>query len=221
MRRSSSGLLGASAQSKNNCLTMLWRYSHRADERSRLIADRHYSRQKVGTPQFVAPGRCAVFYAAMETGQAFWVTSWPFAEWVKHDWAGAWVCAAFRNEGVHSASILIKQALSASRAVLGEPPELGMITFIDRRCRKCKKQFQKCGCAEPNWIVRPTMVHGKPVWGWTYRKAGFVDAGETKGGLLALQIWPNSMPPAIRPLTELEAAAQNTATTIVRGGRRI
>jgi hypothetical protein len=42
--------------------------------------------------------------------------------------------------------------------------------------------------------VRPTMVRGKPVWGWTYRKAGFRDCGETKGGLIALQMLPEEMP---------------------------
>jgi hypothetical protein len=167
---------------------MMWRYSHRADDRSRRIADRHYNRQKIGTPQFVPPGRCAVFYAGTPTGEAFWVSSWPFAEYVKHAWGGAWVCSAFRNEGAGCASILIRQALSATRAVMGEPPELGMITFIDRK------------------KVRPTKVRGVDVWGWTYRKAGFIDAGETKGGLLALQIWPHAMPDAMFPLTELEAA---------------
>lgn len=167
---------------------MIWRYSHRADERSRLIADRHYNRQKIGTPQFVPPGRCAVFYAATETGQALWVTSWPFAEWVKHAWPGAWICSAFRNEGAGKASDMILAALSATRAQMGEPPSLGMVTFIDRK------------------RVKPTMVRGVPVWGWTYRKAGFVDAGETKGGLLALQIWPQAIPQPVRALTELEAA---------------
>jgi len=42
--------------------------------------------------------------------------------------------------------------------------------------------------------VRPTKVRGKEVWGWTYRKAGFVEVGETKGGLLALQLLPDAMP---------------------------
>jgi hypothetical protein len=32
--------------------------SHRADHRALPLADRHYNRQKPGTPQFVPPGRC-------------------------------------------------------------------------------------------------------------------------------------------------------------------
>lgn len=63
-----------------------------------------------------------------------------------------------------------------------------MITFVDRR------------------KVKPTRVRGKDVWGWTYRKAGFREVGETKGGLLALQLLPADMPVAERALTEGEAS---------------
>lgn len=150
---------------------MIWEISHRADLKSRLIADRHYNRQKIGSPQFVPPGRCLVLYAKTETGQAFWVTSYPFAKYVKHEWAGALVCCAFRNEGAGVASEMIKDALKATRYHFGEPPiGLGMITFIDMK------------------KVKPTVVRGVNVWGWTYRKAGFELVGKTKGGLLAFQI---------------------------------
>lgn len=72
---------------------------------------------------------------------------------------------------------MIKEAVAATRAHFGEPPELGMITFIDRK------------------KVRPTMVHGEKTWGYTYKLAGFKEVGETKGGLLALQLLPCDMPP--------------------------
>lgn len=160
----------------------MWSLSDRADPRGCDLADRHYSRQKIGSPQFVPPGRCCVLFADTPTGKAVWTTSWPFAEYVKHAWAGAWVCSIFRNEGAGKASELIQQAVAATRYIYGEPPALGMVTFIKRSA------------------VRPTVVRGGKIWGWTYRKAGFVEAGETKGGLLALQLLPESMPPANAPL---------------------
>ena len=126
---------------------MIWEMSWKADPRARDVADRHYNRQKPGTPQFVPPGR------ALE-----------------------WVCSAFRNEGAGIASEMIREAVAATRAHFGEPPELGMITFIDRR------------------KVKPTMVHGVKTWGRTYELAGFRPVGETKGGLLALQLLPADMP---------------------------
>jgi len=149
--------------------------SHRADPAAARLADRHYNRQKIGSPQFAPTGSCVVFLT--DCGRGFWITSAPLAEWVKHAWAGAWVCSAFRSEGAGVASDLITQAVAATRAHYGEPPSLGMVTFVNRA------------------KVRPTMVRGQQVWGWTYRKAGFVDCGETKGGLLALRLPPGAMPP--------------------------
>lgn len=78
---------------------MIWHQSYRADPKAREVADRHYNRQKPGTPNFVPPGRCCVFYTENQGGKALWVTSFPFAQYVRHQWAGAWVCSAFRNEG--------------------------------------------------------------------------------------------------------------------------
>lgn len=118
-----------------------------------------------------------MFKALTETGRAYWVTSAPFAEWVKHAWAGAWICSAFRNEGAGRASDMIVEAVAATRAHYGTPPDLGMVTFIDRK------------------KVRPIIVRGQEVFGWTFRKAGFAECGETKGGLLALQLLPEGMPP--------------------------
>jgi hypothetical protein len=167
---------------------MRWRKSHRADPEARVLADRHYSRQKIGATQFVPPGRCCVFLS--DCKRAYWVTSYPFAEYVRHAWAGAWMCTAFRSEGAGVASELIVDAVAATRAHFGEPPPLGMVTFVDRK------------------KVRPTKVHGLDVWGWTYIKAGFVPVGETKGGLLALQLLPESMPIPVSALSRCQSGTQ-------------
>ena len=150
---------------------MIWRLSHRADTFARLIADRHYNRQKVGTPQFVPPGRCMVLTAETDTGSALRVTSWPIAEYVKHAWPGAWVCSAFRNEGAGRSSDLIRDAVSATRAYFGAPPLLGMITFVDRAKTRAKANPGHC-----------------------YIIAGFRPVQDTKGGLAALQMLPRQMP---------------------------
>ena len=155
---------------------MMWRLSHRFDRAALPLADAHYNRQKPGSPQFVPPGRCVVLLAG-EPAHSLWVTSWPLAEYTKHKWAGAWVNSCFRRtEGVHVASDMITAGIAATRAVYGDPPALGMITFIDRD------------------EVKPTMVRGVKVWGWTYLKAGFVVAGESQSGLLCLQMMPERMP---------------------------
>lgn len=172
---------------------MIWKLSHRADPFSREISDRHYNRQKVRADQFVPPGRCLVLKAQTATGRALWVTSYPFAEWVKHRWAGAWVCSAFRNEGAGVASEMITEAVQATCA-RWETPDLGMITFLDRS------------------KVRATLVRGVEVWGWTWMKAGFRHVGETEGGLMALQLLPVDMPApcmaiGMQPAFDLSTAA--------------
>ena len=155
---------------------LLWKISHRADQESRRIADRHYNRQSIGAPQFVPPGRCLV----LKRKKALWVTSWPFAQYVLHEWAGAWVNSCFRNEGNVKASDLIVSALAATRWKYPEVPEKGMITFVDRSKVKGHKR------------------RGITEYGYCYKKAGFVHVGESKGGLLCFQIKEADMPePAI------------------------
>jgi len=155
---------------------MIWRESWRCDPAARALADRHYNRKSVGAADFVPPGRCLVLYADTAEGQAFWVTSWPFAEYVKHEWAGAWICSAFRNEGAALSSSLISEAVAATRWKWPDVPPLGMITFVDRSKVRRKRDPGRC-----------------------YRRAGFEPCGETKGGLLALQLSPERMPAAEPP----------------------
>tara|TARA_Y100000034_G_C6655749_1_gene287254 strand:+ start:58 stop:558 length:501 start_codon:yes stop_codon:yes gene_type:complete len=150
-----------------------WRLSYREDGAARELADRHYSRQTIGARGFVPPGRCFVLFQP----RAYWVTSWPFAEYVKHAWAGAWVCSAFRNEGAGLSSTLIREAVAATRWKWPEVPDLGMITFID-----------------------PDKVRRKRDPGRCFIRAGFERCGETKGGLLAFQLLPDAMPAPVAPL---------------------
>lgn len=175
---------------------MRWCLSHRADPAAKVLADRHYNRQTPDSPQIAPPGSCLVLLT--DCARAFWITSAPLAEYVKHAWAGAWVCSAFRSEGAGQASGLIREALAATLAHYGSAPELGMVTFIDRDC------------------VRPVTVRGKPTWGYSWLKAGFRHVGETKGGLLAFQLLPQDMPPplAARPRSMHGAPLFDFATEI-------
>lgn len=155
---------------------MNWHVSHRADRAVRPLADRHYNRQKIGAPQFVPPGRCVVLTTADHS--AFWVTSWPFAEFTKHAWAGAWINSAFRREPpAPLASELIREAVAATRAIWPDVPSLGMVTFVDTDKVRHKRDPGRC-----------------------YRRAGFRLVGQTKGGLLALQLLPDVMPDAAEPI---------------------
>lgn len=152
----------------------VWEISHRADKRALPLADRHYNRQKIGSPQFVPPGRCVVLLST--AADALWVTSWPFAEYVKHAWAGAWVNSLFRNENPsYVAHDMIRKAIMMTKRVW-PPPPLGMITFVDSRC------------------VPGVVRRGERIYGYCYLKAGFKHVGFTKAGLWAWQMLPEEMP---------------------------
>lgn len=152
---------------------MTWILSHRFDREALPLADRHYNRQKIGSPQFVPPGRCVV----LRQERALWVTSWPFAQYVRHAWAGAWVNSLFRSEGAGVASTLILEAIAVTRSIW-QPPELGIVTFVSPK------------------HVPPKMRRGQPIYGYGYLKAGFRHVGFTKGGLWAWQMLPADMPEA-------------------------
>ena len=154
-------------------VSMPWTVAHRADHAARVLADRHYNRQKPGTPQFVPPGRCLVLVAP----RAFWVTSWPFAEYVKHRWPGAWVCSAFRREGGRVlASDLIRAAVAATRWKWPDVPPLGMVTFVNASKVRAKADPGRC-----------------------FLLAGFEPDGATAGGLLAFRMRPEVMPAVVSP----------------------
>jgi hypothetical protein len=86
--------------------------------------------------------------------------------------------SCFRNEGAGLSSELIREAIAATRMVWGDPPELGMVTFVDPRKVRKKRDFGRC-----------------------YRKAGFKEVGKTKDlGLIALQLLPEDMPDAEQPI---------------------
>jgi hypothetical protein len=152
-----------------------WQRSTRGDKRALPLADRHYNRQKPGTPQFVPPGKCLVLLTP-EAG-ALWVTSWPKAEYTKHAWAGAWVNSLFRNErrDLYLASDLIREAVAITRGYWGDAPALGMVTFVDAEEVKHKRDPGRC-----------------------YKKAGFKLVGRTKEeDLLVWQLLPADMPAPI------------------------
>lgn len=147
---------------------MRWHKANRYAPSALALADRHYNRQKPGTPQFSPPGRLLVLLTP--SADAVWTTVW--SRFAKHAWPGAWNNALFRNESIMLSSLLITDAVAATLAHFGAPPSNGMITFID-----------------------PAKVRHKRDPGRCYLKAGFRYVGDTDKGLRVLQLSPADMPP--------------------------
>lgn len=161
---------------------MHWQRSWRADPLAKLVADRHYNRQNPDSKQFVPPASCLVLRTP--DARALWVTTWPQAQYVKHAWPGAWVCTLFRNEseGQYLSSELIREAVAATRWYYGEPPALGMVTFVDAGKTRRKRDPGRC-----------------------FVRAGFTRLAErTKTeGLVVLQMLPEAMPEAEAPAGQM------------------
>lgn len=139
---------------------MIWRIGHQYHPDAVALANRHYSRVSRESPKFMPPGRAVVLIA--EHNEALWTCSWPRASMVNRAFPGAWLNTHFRRESGEAASRMIRSAIAVTLSIFGDPHDDGLITLIDRG------------------KVRPTKVRGRDVWGWTYMKAGFVPAGETK-----------------------------------------
>jgi len=178
---------------------MPWVYSHRADPEVRPLADRHYNRQKPGSTQFVNAASCVVFKSGADEIDAFWVTTWPYASFVKHAWPGAWICSAFRNESEILSSDLIRAAVAATRAHYGEPPPQGMVTFVDASQVRHKRDPGRC-----------------------YVRAGFTRLkAQTGAGLIVLQMLPAVMPMAMPARGAIRIANPHVIERALREARAV
>jgi hypothetical protein len=118
---------------------------------------------------------CVVFRTA--NYDAFWITNAPLAQYIRHRWAGAWTCTAFRNESSILSSSLIEQAVAVTLFSLKmPPPDLGFITFVNAL---------KVKSSNP---------------GYCFKKAGWKQVGFTKKGLHVLQLLPTAFPRPVAPL---------------------
>jgi hypothetical protein len=159
---------------------MFWRPSHRADKRALPLADSHYSRQKLGTSQFVAPGKPIVLLTP--NADAVWVSLFQKPEFTDHAYPGFWVCSMFRNQSRFLSSDLITEAISITRWQWGDS-ELGMVTFVDPR--------------KIQGFVYRTKEGANLSWGYCFQKVGFEEDGWTDSGKLVLRLKPERMPAAL------------------------
>lgn len=188
-----------------------WQIANKADDNARVYANRHYNRHNPDSRQFAPPGRTLV----LKTRGAFWITSWPYGEYVRHRWTdglnSAWVCTAFRREPFcpHLASDLITAAVAATRwyCLYGSnptwraPEPFCMVTFIDPMHVRPKKTYN-----------RPSQAHSSRP-GRCFIKAGFVADGLTELGLPAFILTPDKYPEPSKP-QDINWMSQNSPSEL-------
>ncbi len=137
-----------------------WMEMRDGDESCRSIFNRHYSRQIYRDGRrpklFMGPGEKTVLMRA--EGRALFA----WRKFIDDSGQTGINCAIYRNEGEELGETLILEAEVPAR---DRWPGERFYTYVDPR------------------KVAPTMVRGKPVWGFVFYRAGWHFVGLTKGGL--------------------------------------
>lgn len=119
-----------------------WHQVRRTDPRARDLADRHYSRQTIGAPEFMTNGRTLVLLTLCERAV------WGVIE--NMDPAGnlRWRCSIFRNTGAGLSSDLIAEATTKTyrywTSHYGGHPVVPLTTEVDPLKTKRKRDPGRC-----------------------------------------------------------------------------
>ncbi len=142
---------------------MNWRRTGRADPAMAKLADKHYSRQTVGSPQFSPPGQVITlivpeFWPYKAAAGWVWHRPHPDVEAKRMDGFDGWHnCCFFRNESDLLSSELIQEAIGWADEEWGVP-KFGYDTYV---------WPEKIQSSNP---------------GYCYQKAGWTKAGWSKDG---------------------------------------
>jgi hypothetical protein len=123
------------------------------------MADRHYSRRTVGSPQFMPPGETVVLLSQAADAVFGWWRPHPDSGIVAMNGLDGWTCTIFRNEGPLQSSALIlaaEDALLAKGVTIG--PD-GLITYVwDKKIKSVNPGYCfKCA----GWRVTGRSADGK------------------------------------------------------------
>jgi hypothetical protein len=147
--------------------TQFWAQVGKFDPRSAALADRHYSRRKVGSPQFMPPGQTLILLSHDERAVWGWWRPHPASGIPSLNGLDGWTCTIFRNESSVLSSELV---LDAERALYQSGVDIGpdgLLTYVwDSRIRShnpgyCFKVagWRRIGCSADG---RKTLLHKAP-----------------------------------------------------------
>lgn len=115
-----------------------WVKVSKRDPRACALADRHYSRRKPGSGQFMPPGQTIVLLSADEASVYGWWRPDPRSGIRAMNGLDGWTCTIFRKEGPGIASEMI---LEAERFIADCGPD-GLITYVfDKKVRSSNPGF--------------------------------------------------------------------------------
>ena len=111
-----------------------WTRTTKFDARAAALADRHYSRRKIGSPQFMPPGQTIVLLTTDARAVFGWWRPDPSSGLRQMNGLDGWTCTIFRNEGEALSSDLILDAECAIVEFGYAIGPDGMLTYVwDRK----------------------------------------------------------------------------------------
>ena len=139
---------------------MSWQHISKRYAKAAALADRHYSRRKIGSPQFMPPGQTLVLW---QPGALFgWWRPHPDSGIIAMNKLDGWTCTIFRNEGAGLSSQLILEAeLALADTGLGCGPD-GMLTYVWPA--RIRSENPGCCFKKAGWkkhVQKPLSADGK------------------------------------------------------------
>jgi hypothetical protein len=107
----------------------MWRVSAKFDPAAARLADRHYSRRKPGSPQFMPPGQTLILITPAADAVFGWWRPHPRSGLRAMNGLDGWTCTIFRNEGPILSSRLILAAERELLALHDVGPD-GLLTYV-------------------------------------------------------------------------------------------
>lgn len=108
----------------------MWRRVTKFDPRAVAIADRHYSRRKVGSKQFMPPGETIVLLSDDDRAVWGWWRPHPRSGLKSMNGLDGWTCTIFRNEGSAQSSVLVLWAEAFLLNVADSIGPDGLLTYV-------------------------------------------------------------------------------------------
>lgn len=119
-----------------------WQRVTKFDPRACALADRHYSRRKIGSPQFMPPGETIVLLSLDALAVFGWWRPAPASGIKSMNGLDGWTCTIFRNESQELSSVLILDAEFAIAEHASDCGPDGLLTYVwDKKIRSTNPGF--------------------------------------------------------------------------------
>jgi hypothetical protein len=148
------GAFAADLLSKAEAMMLI---SHKFDKAGAALADGHYSRRTIGSPQFMPPGETIVLVGEDKLSVFGWWRPDPRSGLQSMNGLDGWTCSIFRNTSRTLSSAIILECEKALVVAKKQAPECGpdgMLSYVwDAKISSPNPGycFKMAG-----WIVHPT-----------------------------------------------------------------